>query len=382
MVSCSGVRDLIRGLNQNSYVSPVKPWRMKRRTLLQGGVGLAGGMALSGCLGQLGFETQSAWQDPPLVTDRPDAVYYPAIVEGMGMYGVTKADGVGFALMHSYPHRFWNVTGTTRNKVVVKSDDSLHLMASVWDVKTKTILPLDVSVDISNDDGQVTTKSLWPMISPNMGYHGGDNVALPGEGTYDVTLRVGSLNMNRTKPFKGRFIKPRTAETTFTFDTSETYDLDIRRLGEKAGNRGTVDLMDMKMVPAPTAPPKTELPGRLIGEASSGDATFVVSVVEGAARFGDDDRPYMIVSPRTPYNHVVLPRMSLSATLNRDQKTIYQGPLPATLDPDVSCHYGTHVDGVKSGDTLTIEIESPPQLARHDGYETAFVDMPPVELTV
>lgn len=355
---------------------------MKRRTLLQGGVGLASGVGLSGCLGRLGFETQSAWRDPPLVKDRPDAVYYPAIVEGMRIYGTPKADGVGFALMHSYPHRFWNVTGKTRNKVIVEPDDSLHLMASVWDLKTKTILPLDVSVEISNDDGQVTDKTLWPMISPNMGYHGGDNVALPGEGTYDVTLRVGPLQMNRTKPFEGRFTELRTAETTITFDTSETYELDIRRLGEKAGSRGTVDLMDMKMVPAPTAPPKTKLPGRLIGEASSGDATFLVSIVEEGTRFSDDDRPYLIVSPRTPYNRVVLPRMSLSAILKRDQKMIYQGSLPATLDPDLSCHYGAHVDGVKPGDTLTIQTQSPPQLARHDGYEAAFIDMPPIELTV
>ena len=355
---------------------------MRRRTFLQGGVGLAGGMALSGCLGRLGFETQSAWRDPPLVADRPNAVYYPAIVEGMGMYGMTKADGVGFALMHSYPHRFWNLTGTTQNKVVVESDDSLHLMASVWDMKTKTILPLDVSVDISSDDGQSINRSLWPMLSPNMGYHGGDNIALPGEGTYDVTLSVGPLQMNRTKKFAGRFTERRTAETSFTFDTNKTYDLDIRRLGEKAGTRGTVDLMDMGMVPAPTAPPKAELPGQLIGEASSGDATFVVSVVEDGTRFGDDDRPYLIVSPRTPYNRVIIPRMPLSATLKRGGKTVYQGSLPATLDPDLSCHYGTHVDGVEPGDMLTIEIETPPQLARHDGYETAFMDMPLIELTV
>lgn len=339
-------------------------------------------MALSGCLDQLGFETQSAWRDPPLVKNRPDAVYYPAIVEGMGMYGMTQADGVGFALMHSYPHRFWTLTGTNKNKVIVRPDDSLHLMASVWDVQTGTILPLDVTVDISNDNGQVAHKSLWPMLSPNMGFHGGDNVVLPGEGTYDVTLSAGPLQMNRTKPFEGRFTEPRTAKTTFTFDTSDTYNLEYRRLGEKAGTRGTVDLMDMKMVPAPTAPPKNALPGRLIGEESSGDATFIVSIVEEGARFSDDNRPYLIVSPRTPYNRVILPRMSLSATLKRSGRTIYQESLPAVLDPDLSCHYGTHVDGVESGDTLTIKIETPPQLSRHDGYETAFIDMPPIELTV
>ncbi|MDS0296924.1 iron transporter [Halogeometricum luteum] len=355
---------------------------MKRRALITRGAGLAGGVALTGCLSRLGFETQSAWRDPPLVQDRPDAVYYPAIVEGMGMYGTTKAGDVGFALMHSFPHRFWNLTGTNKTKVVVRSSDSLHLMASVWDVETKTILPLDISVEISNTDGQVTSTNLWPMISPNMGFHYGDNVGLPGEGQYDITLRVGPLQTNRTEPLEGRFTEAQSATMSFTFDTSETYNLEYRRLGEKAGTRGTVDLMEMQMMPEPLAPRKDNLPGRLIGDGSSGDATFFVTVVEKGTRFGEDDRPYMIVSPRTPYNRVVLPRMALSATVERGQKTVFQGPLRASLDPEISCYYGTSIPGIESGDSVTITVQTPPQLARHDGYETAFLDMAPIEFTV
>lgn len=355
---------------------------MKRRTLLRGGAGLASGVSLAGCLSQLGFRTQSAWRDPPLVANRPDAVYYPAIVEGMGLYETTTTDGVGFALMHSYPHRFWTLTGTNKNKVVVEPDDTLHLMASVWDVQTETVLPMDVRADIRNDSGHVTSKSLWPMLSPNMGFHTGDNIALPGEGTYDVELTAGPLQLNRTPPFDGRLTDATTATMSFTFDSSDTYDLEYRRLGEKAGTLGTVDLMQMTEIPSPTAPPATALPGRILGEASAGDADFVVSVVEDGARFGDDQRPYLIVSPRTPYNRVILPRMSLSATVKRDDRTIFQGVLPAAIDPALRAHYGTHVDGVQPGDTLTIDIETPPQLSRHDGYETAFIDMPPIELTV
>ena len=354
---------------------------MKRRQFLKGGVGLSGGALLSGCLQSLGFETQSAWRDPPLVEDRPDAVYYPAVVEGMGMYGTTKAGDLGFALMHSFPHRFWNVTGTRKTKVVVQSNDSLHLMASVWDRETETILPLDISAEISHD-GQVTTTNLWPMISPNMGFHYGDNIGIPGEGQYDVTLRVGPLQTNRTKPFEGRFTNTQSANMSFTFDTSETYNLEYRRLGEKAGTRGTAELMNMKMVPAPVAPQKSDLPGRLIGEGSSGDATFFVTVVEENTRFSDDSRPYMIVSPRTPYNRVVLPRMSLLATVERGQDIIFQGPLQASIDPELKSYYGSSIPGLEPGDVVTIEMQTPPQLARHDGYETAFVDMPPVEFTV
>ena len=66
--------------------------------------------------------------------------------------------------------------------------------------------------------------------------------------------------------------------------------------------------------------------------------------------------------------------MTPSARLKQDGRRIYQGSLLTTLEPDLSCHYGTHVDGVEPGDTLTIEIETPPQVSRHDGFETAFPD--------
>jgi len=345
------------------------------------GAGLASGTFLSGCLDRLGFESQSAWRDPPLVEDRPDAVYYPAIVEGMGMYGTTTAGDVGFALMHSYPHRFWNLTGTNQSKVVVQSTDSLHLMATVWDTETETVLPLDISTEISNDDGQVSSTTLWPMLSPNMGFHYGDNVTLPAEGQYDITLSVGPLQATRSEPFENRLTESKSATMSFTFDTSETYNLELRRLGEKAGTKGTVELMDMEMIPAPLAPQKSDLPGRLIGEGASGDAYFLAAVVGGETRFGADGQPHLVVSPRTPYNRVVLPRMALRATVKREQQTIFDGPLWESLDPALGSYYGASVDDIESGDSVRIEIESPPQLARHDGYETAFMDMDPVEFT-
>ncbi|MDS0223427.1 iron transporter [Haloarcula sp. S1AR25-5A] len=355
---------------------------MNRRTFLKQGTALSGGLVLSGCLGRLGFETQSAWRDPPLVEDRPDAVYYPAIIEGMGMYGTTTAGDLGFALMHSFPHRFWNLTGSRKTKVIVQSDDSVHLMASVWDTETETILPVDVSVEISNSDGRVSSTNLWPMISPNMGFHYGDNIALPGEGKYDVTLQVGPLQTARTSPFDGRFTEGQAATMQFTFDTAETYNLEIRRLGEKAGIRGTVDLMEMEMIPEPVVPTKSELPGRLLHEGKSGDATILVALVDGDHRFSDSDGPFLIVSPRTPYNRVMLPRMALSATLNRGGDAIAQGTLQASLDPDLGSFYGMGLDELETDDTVRITVETPPQLARHDGYETAFLDMEPIEFTV
>ena len=352
---------------------------MKRRDALRAGAGVLGATALTGCLQTLGFEMQSAWRDPPLPSDRPSAVYYPAIVEEMGMYGTTNVDGVTFALTYSYPHRFWTVTGEHAEKVVVDDEDSVHLMASIWDTETKTVLPVDMGLEVLQDGEVVVQRSPWPMLSQSMGFHYGDNIELPTEATYTARLRVGPLPARRTGAFENRFGEAKTAEIQFEFDTNRTYNLAIRRLGQKAGKRGAVEPM-MGNMPIATAPPRSKIPGQLIGETTSGDATFVVSSLTDAPRFGDGT--YLAVSPRTPYNRIILPLMSLSATVVRNGTTIWDRRLQQTLDPELGYHYGSIVDELAAGDTLTITVDAPPQVSRHDGYETALIEMPPMEIAV
>lgn len=354
---------------------------MHRRDFLRTGVALTGGATLSGCLETLGFQTKSAWQDPPLVKNRPDAVYFPAYVEEMGMYGMTIDNDYRFALMYSFPHRFWNVTGQTGNKVVVQSDDSLHIMVSLWDPKTKTVLPADIQMTIKKDGKTVTNRVPWPMLSQNMGFHYGDNVSLDGEGSYTATLQVSSLQTKQTGAFASRFTKQGSVDIKFKFDTDDVYGLKFRRLGEKQGDRGAIKPM-MKKVPAGRAPAPKSLPGRTIGTKTSGDADFVVTLIEKTNRFTENGTPYLAVSPRTPYNRIVLPRMSLSATLKREGSTIANGSLAPSLDPELDMHYGMPLKDVQSGDSLQIAVDSPPQLARHDGYETAFMQMSPMTFTV
>lgn len=62
----------------------------------------------------------------------------------------------------------------------------------------------------------------------------------------------------------------------------------------------------------------------------------------------------------------------MTGTLTRDGQTVYDGPLTRTLDPDLNYHYGAVVDGVESGDELSMAVETQPQTARHECYETAF----------
>jgi hypothetical protein len=83
---------------------------------------------------------------------------------------------------------------------------------------------------------------------------------------------------------------------------------------------------------------------------------------------------------------MVLPAMSLSATLTRDGEPVSEGRLARTLDPELGYHYGTVFDDLQPGDRLTLSPTLQSQTARHEGYETAFGGeigaMDAVEVTV
>lgn len=350
---------------------------MQRRTFLRVGSGIAGSMAIAGCLSRLGIESQSAGQ-PSLLQNRPDAVYYPTHVEGMNMVGMTQQGDRAVALSYSYAHRFWTVTGTRTELVEVEADDSVHLMASVWDTETGTVLPVEsgLRVEIRQDGETVTERAPWPMLSQPMGFHFGDNVALPGDGTYTVVVDVGAMNLTRRGAFDGKFGNPETIEVEFEYSQAQRDEITVRQLDGRQGARGAVSPMEMEMLPLSVAPARETLPGRVLGETESADAVFVVTATEGA------DGTYLAVCPRTSHNEYVLPMMALSATLERGGTTVFDGQLEKALDPEHNYHYGAVVDGIESGDELRITVDAPPQVSRHEGYETALLDMNETSLTV
>lgn len=363
---------------------------MNRREALKAGVTSFGGLVVAGCLDA--FETESVWRDTPLVENRPDAVYLPAGIEEMATYGMAESGDYRLALLYTFPHRFWTVTGTQTNRVEVAQDDTLHLMMTAWDGETGTVLPIEPQVDLRYDGNVVASRSLWPMLSQRMGFHYGDNLTLDEEGTYTAEVRAPVVDARLTGELSGRFDDVATAEIEFEYDVDDIYDLEFDLFDEDdRGKQKAVPLMrgdrddhddggHDHRVPVSAVPPVDELPGTLLGTDTSGDALFAVTVVEDGARF-DVDGSYLLVSPRTPYNGVPLPQMSATATVDRDGSTMLDDGLTATVDPEVGLHYGTAVDSIDSGDSVTVTIDAPPQVARHDGYETAFFDMPQVEIS-
>jgi hypothetical protein len=356
------------------------------------GTGLAG-TSLAGCLGtvaDLASDDGSGDGQPQFqrVEDPPDVVYVPDHREGTEMLGPVTTGPYRLRPMISYAHQFWTVTGGTVEQVEVESDDDVHLMVAVEDAQTGAALPVGsgLSTTVRRDGRLIDDRSPWRMLSQTMGFHFGDNVPLEADGTYEVTVSLPPLDVRRTGAFAGRFEEPRTA--TFTFE----YEQALRdRLIEgiqyvddaERGVPGAISPMDT----AGSLPRLVDLPGTLEGVPAyadgelprSHDADVPITVVPD---FLGDGEPYLLVSPRTPYNRFPLVGAALDATVRHGDGSRSDVELDPTVDPAIGLHYGAPVPGVAAGDGLMVSFASPPSVARHAGYQTAFLEMEPIEVTL
>jgi hypothetical protein len=353
---------------------------MRRRTYLAGVAG-AGTAALAGCSGLI--ETRTIPASPPVLSNRPAAVYFPTHVEGMLMSGMASSGEYRFGLMYSYPHRFWNVNGTSVQMTDIKASDDVHLMASVWDPETGTVLPeTGLSLEISRGGELVSQEVIYPMLSQPMGFHYGANFGLDGDGEYTVRVSVGGVNTRRTGAFQGRFADPASADVAFAYSRAERDEISLERTMDRAGEPAARPPMEMGMLPNSVLPGLGGLPGSTHGTATIADGRLVVGSLTAPPEGVESEGEYLYVSARTPYNRMVLPAMALEGTLEREGETVFEGELTRTLDPELRYHYGAAVPAVEAGDTLTLSMTVPPQVARHEGYEVAFVEPGETTLTL
>jgi hypothetical protein len=341
----------------------------------------AGGLgALAGCFGVL--ETEPASREPPLPEDRPNEPYVPSHVEGMAMVGMQTQGRYACALSYTWPHRFWLVRGSDTDTVDVRGADDVHMMASVWDTETGVVLPnASPSIEYTGPEDETESFSPWQMLSQRMGVHHGDNVTLGPEGVYSVSVQVAPPSTRRTATAS-------VPTDPLTFDFEMTYERDrMESLSyedipdDREGTPGAVDPMDMHGVSQSRAPPADDVPGTVRGPQSTGGAELVVSTLEQRGRLatGDDER-YLVASLRTSHNRYVLPAASVSATADAGGESVFDDDMRPTLDADLGYHYGAVVPTGKSLDDVTVRVETPPQVSRHEGYETAFYDFDAVTL--
>jgi hypothetical protein len=352
---------------------------MMRRRQFLAATGTAAAVGLSGCLAELGRLYTSA--EPPVVRNRPNEAYIPTHVEGMKMVGTADAGDYRVGLFYSYPHRFWVMDeadgdyGTS--KTAVEPGDDVHLMASVWDPETGTVVPdTGLSVELSRDGELVSEEVIYAMLSQRMGFHYGANFGLDGDGTYDVRVNVGATSLNRFGKLAGRFESPATATLDFEFAERDRDDITYTTLDDEKGDPGAVKPMQMEMVPLGRAP--ETLPGVPLGSGVASDLRLVGTAIS-APRFGEET--YLAISAQTPYNRLVVPRMALSATVSGGGLVRFDDHLEPGLDPELGFHYGATVPSLVADDTVEVSVDTPPQVARHEGYETAFLKFDTVRLT-
>jgi uncharacterized protein involved in high-affinity Fe2+ transport len=106
--------------------------------------------------------------------------------------------------------------GTSMQLVNPPKNVSFHLMVLLNDAQTNVVIPY-ASVWGTITEGSKTPfdESLWPMISRYMGPHYGNDVALPGAGTYQLTLLISPPVSARHVEYQDVWLKPH--RVTFTF---------------------------------------------------------------------------------------------------------------------------------------------------------------------
>jgi len=364
---------------------------MRRRHLLGTAVGLLPSIAVAGCTDgsngdESGTETDETTTDS--TTNAPGSnlrgVYVQPFREEMYRVETTRVGDYRLSVTAAVPHRFWTVTNEETTEKPREDAHDVHLMVNVWDPDTGVQIPeVGVDVEILRDGDLVSQDAVYEMLSQRMGYHYGGNFGLDGDGEYAVEVGIGGTAARTTGAFDGRFADSETARVSLRYDENTRDALAAQEI-DQAGDPGAVAPMSMNDIPTGVAPDPTALSGRVRTETAdgnplrSGDCEFVVTTLDDGGSIADET--YVAVSARTRYNGLLVPSMALSATVERDDETVFDGALRRTLDSDLNYHYGAVVPDASEGDRLDVQVDTPPQVARHEGYEEAFLQMPAVSV--
>jgi uncharacterized protein involved in high-affinity Fe2+ transport len=111
--------------------------------------------------------------------------------------------------------------GTHEQMVKPPKHVSFHLMVDLNDARTGVAIPYaSVWATITRQGRTVYDERQWPMISEYMGPHYGNNVALPGPGTYRLSLLVSPPVSARHIEYRNVWLKPHRVTMTFRWQPS------------------------------------------------------------------------------------------------------------------------------------------------------------------
>jgi uncharacterized protein involved in high-affinity Fe2+ transport len=132
--------------------------------------------------------------------------------------GTAVWQGMKITAMAMTPVPFDIYNGTSMQLVNPPKNVSFHLMVLLNDAQTNVVIPY-ASVWGTVKEGSKTPfdESLWPMISRYMGPHYGNDVVLPGSGSYQLSLLISPPVSARHVEYQGVWLKPHTVTFTFSW---------------------------------------------------------------------------------------------------------------------------------------------------------------------
>jgi hypothetical protein len=111
--------------------------------------------------------------------------------------------------------------GTSEKLVKPSTRTSFHLMVMLSDDRTNYTIPYaSVWATIRRGSKIVFDERQWPMISEYMGPHYGNNVTLPGPGTYRLSVLVSPPVSARHIEYAHIWLKPHRVDFTFRWKPS------------------------------------------------------------------------------------------------------------------------------------------------------------------
>jgi uncharacterized protein involved in high-affinity Fe2+ transport len=154
------------------------------------------------------------------------AAQVPAKINGVPppvaskVIATTNWQGMTIQARTMTPATFVVYDGTAERYVRPTKHTSFHLMVMLNDEYTHEPIPYaSVWAEILNSRGKVVySERQWAMLSAYMGPHYGNNVTLPGPGSYKLELEISPPEAARHLEYAHVWLKPHTVTESFTWN--------------------------------------------------------------------------------------------------------------------------------------------------------------------
>ena len=132
------------------------------------------------------------------------------------LLGSATWQGMKISAEATTPLPFVIYNGTSEQMVKARPKASFHLMVMLSDAQTRVAIPYATVWATISQKGKIYYDARqWPMISRYMGPHYGNDVSVPGAGTYHLSLLVSPPVSARHVEYQNVWLHPHKVNLTF-----------------------------------------------------------------------------------------------------------------------------------------------------------------------